>query len=55
MNGVSGPYAKEILGNLLGSPQSLIKCDPLDDFGGLHPDPNLTYAKDLVDIMDIFQ
>lgn len=21
---------------------------PLEDFGGLHPDPNLTYAKDLV-------
>lgn len=24
---------------------------PLPDFGGLHPDPNLTYAKDLVDTM----
>lgn len=22
---------------------------PLDNFGELHPDPNLTYAKDLVD------
>ena len=24
---------------------------PLEDFGGGHPDPNLTYAHDLVDIM----
>ena len=24
---------------------------PLEDFGGGHPDPNLTYAKDLVDVM----
>lgn len=22
---------------------------PLDNFGEIHPDPNLTYAKDLVD------
>ena len=24
---------------------------PLEDFGGGHPDPNLTYAHDLVEIM----
>lgn len=24
---------------------------PKEDFGGGHPDPNLTYAKDLVDLM----
>ena len=24
---------------------------PMEDFGGLHPDPNLIYAKDLVDLM----
>jgi len=26
----------------------LVNTKPLEDFGGLHPDPNLTYAKDLV-------
>ena len=25
-----------------------MNCDPKEDFGGLHPDPNLTYAADLV-------
>jgi len=29
-------------------PSSLLNCDPKEDFGGGHPDPNLTYAKDLV-------
>ena len=24
---------------------------PLEDFGGIHPDPNLTYAHDLVELM----
>ncbi len=28
-----------------------LKCNPLPDFGGGHPDPNLTYAKELVDEM----
>lgn len=27
---------------------SLVNIKPLENFGGLHPDPNLTYAKDLV-------
>ena len=26
----------------------LCRCDPREDFGGSHPDPNLTYAPDLV-------
>lgn len=29
----------------------LVNIKPLEDFGGLHPDPNLTYAKDLVNAM----
>ena len=29
-------------------PACLINCDPKEDFGGGHPDPNLTYAKALV-------
>jgi phosphoglucomutase len=30
------------------SPSVLMRCDPLEDFGGCHPDPNLTYAPELV-------
>jgi len=30
---------------------NLVNTKPLEDFGGLHPDPNLTYAKDLVNAM----
>ena len=30
---------------------SAVKCTPLPDFGGGHPDPNLTYAKELMDDM----
>jgi len=33
----------------------LKNCTPLEDFGGLHPDPNLTYAKELVSLMDPFK
>lgn len=52
LNGVSGPYAKRILGDELGAKDtSLLRVTPLADFGGLHPDPNLTYAHDLVEIM----
>ena len=29
-------------------PACLMNCDPKEDFGGGHPDPNLTYAKALV-------
>ncbi len=52
MHAVTGPYAKEILVNRLGAPaDSLMNCEPSEDFGGGHPDPNLTYAEDLVKIM----
>jgi len=34
MSGVSGPYAKYIFGDLLGSKESqLLRCEPLPDFG----------------------
>lgn len=50
LNGVTGSYVREIFLNCLGaSEQSVVHTTPLPDFGGLHPDPNLTYAKDLVD------
>jgi len=52
MHAVTGPYAKEIFINRLGaSASSLMNCEPSEDFGGGHPDPNLTYAEDLVKIM----
>ena len=52
MHAVTGPYAQEIFINRLGAPtDSLMNCVPLPDFGGGHPDPNLTYAHELVDIL----
>ena len=52
MHAVTGPYAKEIFLNRLGATQDcLMNCDPSEDFGGGHPDPNLTYAEDLVKAM----
>jgi phosphoglucomutase len=52
MHAVNGPYALEILQRRLGAPaDSLMNCIPLEDFGGGHPDPNLTYAHELVEIM----
>jgi phosphoglucomutase len=52
MHAVTGPYAREILERRLGAPQgTVMNGEPLPDFGGGHPDPNLTYAHDLVDAM----
>ena len=52
MHAITGPYALEILENRLGAmPGSVINAVPLPDFGGGHPDPNLTYAHELVALM----
>jgi phosphoglucomutase len=52
MNAITGPYAKEILENRLGATAgSVLRGEPLADFGGAHPDPNLAHAKELVAIM----
>jgi len=52
MHAVTGPYAQEIFIKRLGAPDdSMMNCLPLPDFGGGHPDPNLTYAHELVDII----
>lgn len=52
MHAVTGPYAKEILVNRLGAPAtSLMNCEVSETFGGGHPDPNLTYAHELVDML----
>lgn len=53
MNGVTAPYGQVIFVEELGLPSSSVQnCKSLPDFGGLHPDPNLTYAKGLVDRVD---
>jgi len=52
MHAVNGPYAKEILERRLGAlAGSVMNFVPLEDFGGGHPDPNLTYAHELVGIL----
>ena len=49
MHAVTGPYAREILERRLGAPAgTVVNAEPLPDFGGGHPDPNLTYAPELV-------
>jgi phosphoglucomutase len=52
MHAVTGPYATEILERRLGAaPGTVMNGTPLPDFGGGHPDPNLTYAPELVAVM----
>ncbi len=49
MHAVTGPYAIELLEKRLGAPEgTVINGIPLPDFGNGHPDPNLTYAEELV-------
>jgi phosphoglucomutase len=49
MNAVGGPYAKAILEGELGAPAgTVVNAVPLEDFGGLHPDPNPVNAEDLI-------
>ncbi|KAI0339585.1 Phosphoglucomutase, first 3 domain-containing protein [Trametopsis cervina] len=50
MHGVTGPYGRAIFVEKLGLPASSVQnAIPLPDFGGGHPDPNLTYAHELVE------
>lgn len=52
MNAVTGPYAKAIFEQRLGAPAgSVMRATPMEDFGGAHPDPNLSHAKELVAAM----
>lgn len=52
MHAVTGPYAKRLLEGLLGAPSGTVRNGiPLEDFGGGHPDPNLTYAHDLAELL----
>ncbi|EFW98591.1 phosphoglucomutase [Grosmannia clavigera kw1407] len=53
LHGVTGPYGKAIFFEALGlGPASVQNCEPSPDFGGGHPDPNLTYAHSLVDAVE---
>lgn len=53
LHGVTGPYARAIFIEQLGLPEAAIQnCVPLPDFGGGHPDPNLTYAHSLVEVVE---
>ncbi|MBF0109115.1 MAG: alpha-D-glucose phosphate-specific phosphoglucomutase [Magnetococcales bacterium] len=52
MHAVTGPYAIDILERRLGAPKGTVQNGiPLPDFGDGHPDPNLTYAADLVKVL----
>lgn len=52
MHAVNGPYAKAVLVKMLGAPvASVMNGVPLPDFGGGHPDPNPTYAEELMAAM----
>jgi phosphoglucomutase len=52
LHAVTGPYAHAIFEDDLGSGAgTVVNGTPLPDFGGHHPDPNPTYAKDLFDLM----
>jgi phosphoglucomutase len=53
MSAVSGPYAKAIIEGMLGAPAgTVINFEPLEDFGGHHPDPNPVNAAELVALMN---
>ncbi len=52
MHAITGPYAKAILVDTLGAdPASVMNAVPREDFGGGHPDPNPTWAKDLMGLV----
>jgi len=54
MYGVAGPFVNEIFIKEFGlDSKSTINATPKEDFNGGHPDPNLTYAKELVKRMGL--
>ena len=49
MCAVTGPYAVEVFEKRLGAaPGTVTHATPLPDFGGMHPDPNPTWAHELM-------
>lgn len=54
MHGIAGPYALAVFEKELGAKSEFLhNCNSLPDFGGLHPDPNLIYAENLVKLMGL--
>ncbi|MDR1008781.1 MAG: alpha-D-glucose phosphate-specific phosphoglucomutase [Rickettsiales bacterium] len=52
MNASTGPYAHRIFAEEFGAkPEWILRDIPLGDFGGIHPEPNPTYARELYDFM----
>lgn len=52
MHAVTGPYAHAIFEQRLGAAKgSVMNGIPLEDFGNGHPDPNLVYAHELVQVL----
>ncbi|HZA65556.1 MAG TPA: alpha-D-glucose phosphate-specific phosphoglucomutase [Geminicoccaceae bacterium] len=52
MSAITGPYARAILEERLGAPAgSVVNGEPLEDFGGHHPDPNPAHAEELMRVM----
>ncbi|TAH51500.1 MAG: alpha-D-glucose phosphate-specific phosphoglucomutase, partial [Betaproteobacteria bacterium] len=52
MCAAGGPYAKAILEGMLGAPAgTVVNGEPLEDFGGHHPDPNPAHATELIAAM----
>ena len=53
MHAITGPYARAILEGRLGAPAgTVMRGEPLPDFGGLHPDPNPVHAHDLIEALN---
>ncbi len=49
MCAITGPYAVEIFERRLGAAKgTVVHGEPLPDFGGMHPDPNPTWAHELM-------
>ncbi len=52
MCAVGGPYARAVLEGMLGAPAgTVVNGEPLEDFGGHHPDPNPAHATELIAAM----
>lgn len=50
MYAITGPYAVELFERRLGAAAGTVThARPLPDFGGMHPDPNPTWAHELMD------
>ena len=56
MSAVSGPYAHRIIEKMLDAPAgTVVHGQPLEDFGGHHPDPNPVSAVELMACMNSAQ